>query len=85
MTTTKAKRKSKADIRTETLEKAVDLISQGKDMLESLHSELEEMRDNMEENFSGTARFESISEAVDILENSLDWDVDEVSGIDFYW
>lgn len=60
-----------------------DAVSDAVSEIESLRDEMTEWRDNIEDKFSGTEKFERISEVVDQLDNVQDITVpDELSTIE---
>ena len=83
---------SKAEQRANTCGDAESKVQEAIDLLEGLLTEIEETRDNMEENFSATERFEAISQACSDLESAKDGLVDakdtlesELGSIEWSW
>ena len=50
-----------------------------------LKSVLEELRDNLEDHFSHTDRYESIESANEVLEQFVSLDLDELEAVIFKW
>ena len=63
-------RKSVAEKRKETVDKAEGLIAEAIEVLEGLWQELDEIKGNMEEHFSETERYQRLEEIVDALDSS---------------
>ncbi|KKL07636.1 hypothetical protein LCGC14_2584000, partial [marine sediment metagenome] len=74
--------------REEALEKVTTALGAAEEVLEPLKEEIEGLRDSLEEHFSETQRFASVSEAADALDTGLT-QVQEsrevLDGIDFSW
>ena len=65
-----AGRKSISAQRQETVDKAEGLMAEAIELLEGLHQELDEIKDNMEEHFAETERFQRLEELVDSLDTA---------------
>jgi DNA-binding PadR family transcriptional regulator len=82
------KRMSKSEERAKRVMYAVGTMEEGLEMLRDMRSELEDLRDSLEEHFGGTERFVKVEEAMQIIEDMVDacdtvaFMVDE---IDFRW
>lgn len=64
------------------LEKALDLIERGKDMLEDIEAEEQEAFDNMPESLQESERGEHMQEIIDALEEYIGYlDTDDLMGI----
>ena len=77
-----------ADRRTKRLGEIVAQVEAAANELDDLKSEIEELQQNLEENFSGTTRYEQISDAFDVLEtayNSIAYAAADMEIVDFYW
>lgn len=66
-----AKKMTKAEQREGTVGEAIARIDAGIDTLRELQGELEDLRDNLEERFSTTERYEKIEEALDQLDEMI--------------
>ena len=70
--------------RRENLQKAIDLLSQAKDIIDYVADEESEARDNLPENLAGSERYEQMDENCDELESAaddLDGVIDQVANV----
>ena len=61
-------KKTVAEKRQETVDKAEGLVAEAIEVLEELWQELDEIKTNMEEHFSETERYQRLEEIVDALD-----------------
>ena len=61
-------KKSVSEQRQETVDKAEGLMAEAIDLLDELWIELDEVRGNLEEKFSGTERYQRLEDLIDSLE-----------------
>ena len=77
-----------ADRRTKRLGEIVAQVEAAAHELAEFKSEIEELQENLEENFSDTERYQQISDALDVLEtayNSIAYAAADMEIVDFYW
>jgi len=65
-------KKSVSEQRQETVDKAEGLMAEAIDLLDELWIELDEVRGNLEEKFSGTERYQRLEDLIDSLEMAKD-------------
>ena len=80
---------TKAEVRQQKFDdargKIYDGYDQARTILEDLRDEIEEIRESLEEKFSGTTRYEMIEEALTALEELINDSELNISDIDFNW
>lgn len=60
------------------LERAVDLLYQAKEIIESVRDDEQEAYDNLPESIQYSERGEQMSENVDTLDNAADYDIEDI-------
>ena len=72
MTTTRKRRLTVAEKRQQRLDAANSHVSDALTILQELRNEITEIRDNLEEHFAGTERYETANEQAEMLESIVD-------------
>ena len=79
------RRKTKGDERNETLRTAIEAIRKALDPVKEIHTEMEESRDNMQDAFGNTERWDRLNDVVEELTTQIDaieGAVDELDNVD---
>lgn len=77
-----AKKVTVADRRQGQIQKAIDLIFEGVEVLQGLYDEFEDMRSNLEEKFSSTDRYQSIEAIVDEVRSQKELGEEIISNLE---
>ena len=80
------RRETRQEARERRAADAADLLDQALEIIIELQEECQELKDNLEEHFSGTERYGLVTEAVDSLDRfTSDLSPDDLRSIDFGW